>query len=57
MVHLRKECFSVGTYNKLKIDLKFSSSQHPKTNGKIEVVNHSLENLLRCLVGDKSWFI
>ena len=40
-------------WKKLKIDLKFSSSQHPKTNGKIEVVNHSLENLLRCLVGDK----
>ena len=41
----------------MKIDLKFNSSHHPQTDGQIEVVNHSLGNLLRCLVGDnpKGW--
>ena len=40
-------------WKKLKIDLKFSSSHHPQTDGQIEVVNRSLGNLLRCFVGDK----
>ena len=40
-------------WKKLKIDLKFSSSHHPQTARKIEVVNKNLGNLLRCLVGDK----
>ena len=37
--------------------LKFSSAYHPQMDGQTEVVNHSLGNLLRCLVGDniKSW--
>ena len=37
----------------MKIDLKFSSSHHPQTDGQIKVMNHSLGNFLRCLVGDK----
>ena len=37
----------------MKTDLKFNLSHHPQTYGQIEVVNHSLGNLLRCLVGDK----
>lgn len=38
-------------------DLQFSSAYHPQTDGQTEVVNRSLGNLLRCLVGDnlKSW--
>ncbi|GKD59028.1 putative nucleotidyltransferase, ribonuclease H, partial [Tanacetum coccineum] len=37
--------------------LNFSSAYHPQTDGKTEVVNMSLGNLLRCLVGDhvKAW--
>ena len=40
-------------WKKLKIDLKFSSSHYPQIDGQKDVVNHSLGNLLRCLVGDK----
>ena len=40
-------------WKKLRIDLKFSSTHHPQTDGQTEVVNRSLGNLLRCLVGDK----
>lgn len=37
--------------------LQFSSAYHPQIDGQIKVVNWSLGNLLRCLVGErvKSW--
>ena len=40
-------------WKKLKTDLNFSSSHHPQADGQIEVVNRSLGNLMRCLVGCK----
>jgi hypothetical protein len=32
--------------------LQFSSAYHPQTDGQTKIVNHSLGNLLRSLVGD-----
>ena len=40
-------------WKKLRMELKFSSTHHLQTDGQKKVVNRSLGNLLRCLVGDK----
>lgn len=41
----------------LRTELKFSSAYHPQTDGQTEVVNRSLGNILRSLVGShtKQW--
>ena len=44
-------------WNLLGTRLDMSTAYHPQSDGQTEVTNRSLDNLLRCLVGDniKSW--
>lgn len=36
---------------KLGSQLTYSTTSHPRTNGRSEVVNESVRNLLHCLAG------
>ncbi|GKA31738.1 RNA-directed DNA polymerase [Tanacetum coccineum] len=49
--------FQCTVWTRLGSKLQFSSSHHPQTDGQTEVVNRSLGNLLRSLIGDntKQW--
>ena len=42
-------------WHKMGNRLQFSTAFYLQTNGQTEVVNRSLDNLLRCLVGENLW--
>ena len=49
--------FWITLWKKLGTNLSFSSAYHPQTDGQTEVVNRSLENILRSLMykNPKQW--
>jgi len=42
-------------WKKMDTQLSYSSAYHPQTDRQTEVVNRSLGNLLRSLIGENSW--
>ena len=45
--------FWKSLFEKLQVQLKFSSAYHPQTDGQTEIVNKCLEGYLRCMTGEK----